>query len=108
VLGDKPTTAYLTHHFLNSTNGADSASTSIVGPDLSADYHTFAIDWRPTSITWYVDGVQKYQVTKNIPAGKMYILANLAVGGWAGAPDSTTKFPGYMQIDYIRAYPFKG
>jgi beta-glucanase (GH16 family) len=35
----------------------------------------------------------------------MYLLANLAVGGdWPGNPDASTVFPGYMDIDYIRAY----
>jgi beta-glucanase (GH16 family) len=35
----------------------------------------------------------------------MYIIANLAVGGdWPGNPDATTRFPGSMDIDYIRVY----
>ncbi len=35
----------------------------------------------------------------------MQLIANLAVGGsWPGAPDSSTAFPAYMDIDYIRAW----
>jgi hypothetical protein len=35
----------------------------------------------------------------------LYVIANLAVGGnWPGAPDSTTVFPGYLNIDYIRVW----
>jgi len=35
----------------------------------------------------------------------MFLLANLAVGGsWPGNPTSSTPFPSYMLIDYIKAY----
>jgi MYXO-CTERM domain-containing protein len=35
----------------------------------------------------------------------MYIILNLAIGGgWPGAPDSTTTFPGLYDIEYVRAY----
>lgn len=109
-LGHYTTTSYLTLHYINSSGKADGIGSYYAGsPDLTLDYHTYAVDWRPTSITWYVDGVQRFQVTKNIPAEKMYIIANLAVGGnWPGSPDSTTKWPGDFMIEYIRAYPYTG
>jgi beta-glucanase (GH16 family) len=34
----------------------------------------------------------------------MYIVVNLAVGGWAEAPDPDTQFPATLQVDWIRAY----
>jgi beta-glucanase (GH16 family) len=38
----------------------------------------------------------------------MYVIANLAIGGdWPGNPDAATKFPGTMEIDYIRVYQKK-
>lgn len=108
-LGNQPTATFMTLHYNSSTGQYGSSSNYYVGPDFTKDYHTFGVDWRPNSITWYVDDVQRYQVTKNVPAGKFYIIANLAVGGnWPGLPDSTTPFPSYMNIDYIRAYPYTG
>jgi MYXO-CTERM domain-containing protein len=35
----------------------------------------------------------------------MYTIANLAIGGsWPGAPDNTTVFLSYYDVDYIRIY----
>lgn len=76
-------------------------------------WHTYAIDWRPGSITWYLDGVAYKTVKKSeIPSGadwpfqKPHVLQlNLAVGGdWPGSPDTTTVFPAVMLVDYVRVY----
>ncbi len=38
----------------------------------------------------------------------MYILLNTAVGGtWPGNPDSTTRFPQYYNIDWVRVYQWQ-
>ncbi len=39
----------------------------------------------------------------------MYLIANLAVGGVPpGAPDASTSFPSYYEIDYPRFGQFQG
>ena len=79
--------------------------------DVTAGYHTYGVDWEPTSITYYFDGTPYASCPGNPAADKpFYILANLAVGAagsWPGSPDPAaiaTTFPAYMRIDYIRAY----
>ena len=105
ILGHEPNKDYMTNHYRNAEGKHEGKGGSFIGPDFSTDFHTFALDWEPGSITWYVDGVQRYQTTENVPAEPMYMLANLAIGGgWPGNPDATTPFPGYMDVDYIRAY----
>ena len=37
----------------------------------------------------------------------MYILVDLAVGGWISFPDQTTHFPATMLVDYVRVWPTK-
>ncbi len=80
---------------------------------LADDFHVFAIEWEPTEIRWYVDGVMYHKVTSSsLPAGARWVfdhpfhmLLNLAVGGgWPGNPDATTVFPQMMQVDYVRVY----
>jgi beta-glucanase (GH16 family) len=76
-------------------------------------YHTFAVEWEPDAIRWYVDG--KLTQTKrpaDLPSGAkwvfdhpFYIILNLAVGGaWPGNPDASTTFPQTMLVDYVRVY----
>lgn len=105
LLMKTPTVAYLTYHW-SSSNQTDSSSWN--GPDFSNDYHTFAVDWEPGSIIWYIDGIVRKTVTgSNVSNVPMYPIANLTVGdydSWAGGPDANTPFPSTMDIDYIRIY----
>ncbi len=100
LLGHQPNVAYLTNH------SPESGTTTVTGPDYSQDFHTFAADWEPGVIVWYIDGVEKKRfVNSAVTQNSMYIILNLAVGGsWPGAPDATTVFPARFDIDYIRVW----
>jgi len=76
------------------------------GTNVCDTWHTYAVDWRPGKVVWYLDGIERYREEGNhIPSQPMYLLLNLAVGGsWPGSPDSSTPFPGIMEIDYVRVY----
>ena len=107
ILGNDPNTAYFGFHYPNSNGTNDHSGTNWTGPDFSAGFHTFAVDWEPDVMIWYIDGVerQRYTDTSHIPNIPLYLVANLAVGGdWPGNPDSTTPFPSYMNVDYIRVW----
>jgi beta-glucanase (GH16 family) len=77
-----------------------------------ADYHVYAIEWNNKAIKWYVDGVLYHEanIENNINSTeefhrKFFILLNVAVGGnWPGAPNTSTVFPAYMYVDYVRVY----
>lgn len=86
-------------------------------------WHTYALEWEPGELRWYVDG-QLYQTqNKWYSKGKdnaanysypapfdqeFYLVMNLAVGGWFdGEVDETTKFPSQMEVDYVRVYDLK-
>lgn len=80
------------------------------GWSIADDFHTFAVDWAPGSITWSVDGQVYHQVTPASTGGDpwvfdkpFFIVLNVAVGGaWPGYPDGTTQLPQQMKIDYVR------
>ncbi len=83
------------------------------GKKFADDFHVFAIDWTPTSVTFYVDDTAYETVhDTDIPAGTkwvynqpFFLLLNVAVGGnFAGPVGADTVFPQEMLVDYVRVY----
>jgi len=82
---------------------------------FSDDFHTFAIEWRQDEIKWFIDDEHYFTVTPSslnphpYPFNeRFHLLINLAVGGnWPGNPNSTTKFPQSLVVDYVRVYAFE-
>jgi beta-glucanase (GH16 family) len=79
----------------------------------AADFHTFAVEWSPTSIRFFVDDSLHYTVTRPEVEkyGKwafdqpFYVILNLAVGGtFDGDPKSDGVLPAAMWIDYVRVF----
>jgi beta-glucanase (GH16 family) len=105
ILGHQPEKLYMTHHFNDDQKVHRSHGGSWIGPDFSAEFHEYAVEWSAQSMVWFVDGVERFRSEKDIPQSRMYLLVNLAVGGdWPGAPDATTAFPGALEVDYVRVY----
>jgi beta-glucanase (GH16 family) len=107
ILGHSPSVQNMNLHYVNRWGGHGDAGATWVGPDFSEGWHTFGVDWQPTEIVWYVDGVERWRFSDAsvIPREPMYLLLNLAVGGrWAGMPDSSTTFPSYLDVDYVRVW----
>jgi beta-glucanase (GH16 family) len=46
--------------------------------DLSVGWHTFAVDWTPTELRWYIDGHEVLSTLQHVPHQSMYFLADLA------------------------------
>ena len=73
--------------------------------DLSAGWHTVDIEWTRGRLRWFLDGVQRYEVTgSRVPDEPMYLLMNLAVGGNAGTPPPSTGFPASFLIDDVTVW----
>jgi Ca2+-binding RTX toxin-like protein len=72
--------------------------------DLTVGEHTFAVEWTPYTLTYFVDNVEIGQVaTPSDMNTAMYMIANLAMGGsWAGNADPTTTAS--ISINSIKAY----
>lgn len=78
------------------------------------NYHTYAVEWEPTEVRWYIDNVRHSVQNKWWSAGgpfpapfdqRFHVLLNVAVGGnWPGNPDASTTFPQRMEVDYVRVY----
>jgi beta-glucanase (GH16 family) len=107
ILGNQPSTTYMHYHYLDAAGNTQGPGASWTGPDFSAGWHTFGVDWEPTAITYYVDGVARWSFTDaaNITNKPQYLVLNLAVGGnWPGAPNASTPFPSDFLVDYVRVW----
>lgn len=76
--------------------------------DTTDGFHVYGCEWTKDYIRFYIDGQLLREITGHNLHQDMYILANMALGSsnpnWIPNPDSTTPFPAYLEIDFIRAY----
>ena len=79
----------------------------------SEGFHTYAVEWEPDRIRWYVDDAHYGTLLPSLLPdpdrwvfdGPFFLLLNLAVGGrWPGPPDEETTFPQQFVIDHVRVY----
>lgn len=120
VMGQETGKAYGTLHF-GEPHDQSQGTYSLAGTDNFADqYHTYACDWQPGKITWYIDGIKFHEesdwfsaksgqgeVTYPAPFDQpFYMILNLAVGGsWVGYPDESTTYDDQeFAIDYVKVY----
>jgi len=106
LLGDRTHEVLMTYHWPGLHNEHMEDSTSFTGSDFTKGWHTYAVNWQPGEIDWYIDGVLRKSVKSNkIPDKSMELVLNLAVGGkLPGSPDDTTHFPAEVSVDYVRVY----
>ena len=75
-------------------------------------FHTYAVEWSPTELRFFVDGVNHYTVHDADTGGflsqqssGMELVLNTAVGGtFLEDPDNTTIWPQEFQIDHVYVY----
>lgn len=105
-LGHEPNTLYGTIHYCSFDGTRRSSSGTWRGADdYTKDFHLYVLEWEPDSIRWYIDGNLIHATTSGIPHTPHYLILNTAVGGsWPGNPDSTTIFPQFHDVDYVRVF----
>ena len=102
LTGD-PNLDHTTAHSISTGTHTQVAAENFI-PDTASGFHTYGVLWTPTDLVWYVDGVEVFHAATPADMNKpMYMIANLALGGWSGAIDNA-QMPEEMRIDYIRAY----
>jgi beta-glucanase (GH16 family) len=113
-VGFEPDTIYANVHTeaFNHVDGtAKGASIHVEAPGEA--FHTYAIEWTPDTIEFFVDE-QNYFTFEDTGAGiaewpfdqPFYLILNAAVGGsWGGQEGiDDSIFPQQYRIDYVRVY----
>ena len=112
LVGKSPNTAYGYLHGLLS-GGFGGRGTTVDMPNGYADeYHTYAVDWLPESIDWYVDGVlfgsQQKKDKDWVFDHEFYLVVNLAMGGNLGGTIEAGLKQANMSFDWIRFSTING
>ena len=81
---------------------------------FDTEYHTFAVEWFPDRIDFFVDDFLYERITRADVKAKgkewvfdkpFFIILNVAVGGtYVGFPNEKTPFPQKMYVDYVKVY----
>ncbi|MBV9338123.1 MAG: glycoside hydrolase family 16 protein [Solirubrobacterales bacterium] len=108
ALGRQPNTVQMHYRGPTGTYGRGYTGPSL----LSSDWHTFALDWEPGLLVWYVDGIRQFtHVGSDVDSHAHYMIINLAIGGsrsWGGPPDAKTPFPVTMRVAWVRVWQRAG
>lgn len=115
-LGHDPATMFMTYHYdnrnqsypVNTAEGNNGACPAI---DYTTDFHRFGLDWQPTYVAWYIDGVKCGQFNgdrTSIESGPMQIILDVMVDhSWQrrwnkGLLDPTLSRS--LEVEYIRVF----
>src|SRR6185436_17601079 len=115
-IGREPNTVHGTIHGPGYSGGEGIGAGYSIGGAFADAFHTFAVEWGPDFIAWFVDGVQYQRRTPADLGGDRWVfnhpffmIMNVAVGGfWPGDPDGSTVMPQTMTVDYVRVSSLSG
>jgi len=90
-------------HFVRANDAGTVTGATAFMPDPTG-FHTYGLLWTPETTSFYLDGIAVLVMdTPESWVKPMYMIANLAMGGWGGPVDDSV-LPAQFNIDYIRAY----
>ena len=120
ILGDNVAKAYGTLHW-GAPHAEKQGTVTLSSGTFASDFHTYAIEWEPGQIEWFIDGVS-YLVVNDWFTGnngeeaspypapfnqEFCVQINLAIGGtWPGNPEPGAEYMANaeFEIDYVRVY----
>ena len=108
-IGRDPAKVYLTNHWKNANGQHQQVNCDWTDPatDWGA-WHTYAVEWEPEGVRWYIDGVLRGATQGPTSAVPMYIRINTSVGGgFAGDPQQGA-WPQTFEVDSVRMYQRQG
>lgn len=78
--------------------------------DWQRGWHVYAVEWSPTSLDFFVDGVHYFSRTASevaLPTAPMYLIFDQAVDSWLFPPSAGPGEYGdgvLLSVDYVRAF----
>jgi beta-glucanase (GH16 family) len=115
VRGSQPTQVNMTTHWAENDmhrigptdttfTGDHYAESTYIGSDFTQDFHVFGVEWTPSMLIWYIDGVERHRTTEHVPQEAFWLELDLALDNYGGPVDASTLLPASMLVDYVRVY----
>ena len=132
IVGEEPREVLNSLHFGSSYPRRSLITTThrLPGGSLVSDWHTYAVEWEPGEVRFFVDQVQtctyrhwwscsRLEAGQGVEAASeadinpwpapfdqpFHLLMNVAVGGnFPGHPNDQTHFPAELVVDWVRVY----
>jgi beta-glucanase (GH16 family) len=119
ILGGYPQTIFMNYHYNNrgshySPNNGLNNNGACAVKDYSTNWVRFGLDWQPSHVAWYIDGVKCGQFTGNtttVENGPMQLLLHMMIDhqwqrDWGSVLSSQTLVR-QLEVDYIRVYQLR-
>lgn len=111
-LGHDLTKVYSTIHFKSGNNPRNISKSFVNNSPLPDEFHVYSLIWEQDKMRMLIDEkligeffASELGGATNPFNDKFFFLFNVAVGGnWPGAPNTSTYFPQWMFIDYVRVF----
>lgn len=133
-LGHAPQFIYNSFHYHTDVSSSYSGNANFIKPspsgqiftgtDYSQNYHTYAVEWSPGYVAWFIDDQKVSEMwNENVNYENLYLILNLAMGGnWTNFPTSSgglgrpsnERYPTQndvnnfnnpaLEIDFVRVY----
>ena len=112
LVGKDPLKNYGYFHGLLAGGFGGRGTTVDMPNGFASEYHTYAVDWLPDQVDWYLDGVlfgSQPKVDKDwVFDHPFYLIVNLAMGGNLGGPINPALNQASMDFDWIRFSSING
>jgi len=100
--GDTNLMHFYLHYACDRTQSFQTRASAPVDP---TQWHNYAVEWTPSGITGYLDGVEWF--TDTVPAHNPSVAMHQTLQlDWF--PDGTATKPSWMQVDWVRVYALDG
>jgi beta-glucanase (GH16 family) len=116
-VGENPYQIYCTVHTQQyNSNFENQRGIDFWVPNIYEQFHTYAIEWHPNGIDWFVDNEKRYSFPKESSDISVwpfdnffYLIMNVAVGGTGAQTNiiNNAILPQKMKIDYVRVYEWQ-
>jgi beta-glucanase (GH16 family) len=72
-------------------------------PDTHVGFHTYALEWTPDELVFFVDGEETWRTDKAVPQIEQFMILSCEVGSWAG-DIARADLPERVLVDWVRVW----